>query len=475
MSSLSSNTQKKKVEKRGNKWCVVHCHGEDAGKIIKCFSTKPEADKMHRAIQANKKTSIERRRDRIAKRMFGKPFNQLTDAQKEKVHKAAGGKPNKPGQGNPAHKPWKKSDNMESKPRDARPPADWWDKCTSKARKFAKDADKFCGALWHNPAQFPGGTGMRSAFGKTFTFTTDKLEIKETDGKEYIIGYASTGDLDLVNDIVTGDCLHDMADQVKNRSIKIDVEHDSYDGDTHWTKEKAKTIIPAARIIDAAVDQKGLLIKAEINKDYKKFDADGNVVFDYTQLKENIQNGFLDAWSIAYIPLKTTTKTTDEGRVRLLQKLSLLNVAFTGNPANPEASFSAVMLKSLNYLNEEDNMTEEELKRLEDLEERIKALEDKEEDELDETEEDAETEEAEEAEDADEEEATEETESEEKEDEEEDEDKPSEVEEVKSRVEKLEKALKKPEYKGTQEGMKEELSKKALKDAPKKSPLDVIA
>ena len=43
-----------KIEKRGNQWCVVHCHGEEAGEVIKCFDTREEAEAMHRAIQANK-------------------------------------------------------------------------------------------------------------------------------------------------------------------------------------------------------------------------------------------------------------------------------------------------------------------------------------------------------------------------------------------------------------------------------------
>ena len=43
-----------KVEKIGDKWCVVHCHGPDAGKPIKCFDSKEEAEAMHRAIMANK-------------------------------------------------------------------------------------------------------------------------------------------------------------------------------------------------------------------------------------------------------------------------------------------------------------------------------------------------------------------------------------------------------------------------------------
>jgi hypothetical protein len=44
----------KKVVKRGNQWCVVHCHGPEAGQTIKCFDTKEQADAMHAAIQANK-------------------------------------------------------------------------------------------------------------------------------------------------------------------------------------------------------------------------------------------------------------------------------------------------------------------------------------------------------------------------------------------------------------------------------------
>jgi len=42
------------VEKRGNKYCTVHCHGADAGKVISCFDTKEEAMAQHRAIEASK-------------------------------------------------------------------------------------------------------------------------------------------------------------------------------------------------------------------------------------------------------------------------------------------------------------------------------------------------------------------------------------------------------------------------------------
>jgi len=79
----------KRVERRGNKWCVVHCTGPDAGKAIKCFPTKEEAMAMHRAIQVNKQ---------------------------------------------------------------GKPPKEEWDRCEDKARGIAsiKNPKAFCGNLWHN-------------------------------------------------------------------------------------------------------------------------------------------------------------------------------------------------------------------------------------------------------------------------------------------------------------------------------------
>ena len=42
------------VEKRGNKFCTIHCSGADKGKVIACFNTKEEAEAQHRAIMASK-------------------------------------------------------------------------------------------------------------------------------------------------------------------------------------------------------------------------------------------------------------------------------------------------------------------------------------------------------------------------------------------------------------------------------------
>lgn len=42
------------IEKRGNKFCTIHCSGKDKGKVIACFDTKEKAEIQHRAIEANK-------------------------------------------------------------------------------------------------------------------------------------------------------------------------------------------------------------------------------------------------------------------------------------------------------------------------------------------------------------------------------------------------------------------------------------
>jgi len=42
------------IKKINNKFCTIHCHGKDKGKIISCFPTKKEALAQHKAIIVNK-------------------------------------------------------------------------------------------------------------------------------------------------------------------------------------------------------------------------------------------------------------------------------------------------------------------------------------------------------------------------------------------------------------------------------------
>lgn len=192
----------------------------------------------------------------------------------------------------------------------------------------------------------------------SFIFTSDNLELKSENENFYVEGYISTSDLDQVNDIVTKNCLLDMAEQMRKRSIKFDVEHESFRGKSNLDVEVNKTIIPVAKTEDFVMDKKGIKVRAVLNKNCRRFD----------EVKGSIQDGFLDAFSIAYVPVKSITEERNGAKVRLLDKINLLNVAFTGNPVNTEARMTNVFAKSLEFLEDDihksDELNEQEVKQM---------------------------------------------------------------------------------------------------------------
>jgi hypothetical protein len=104
----------KTVQKRGDKWVVVHCHGKDKGKVIGTHDTYESALRQHRAIEANKD----------------------------------------------------KEENEMEKADDGRPPKEWWDNCIASAGKFADDPAKFCSWMYHH-GQESGFNPQREAIGKS--------------------------------------------------------------------------------------------------------------------------------------------------------------------------------------------------------------------------------------------------------------------------------------------------------------------
>lgn len=113
-----------KVVKRGDEWCVVHCHPDGSiGKTIKCFPTKGEADAMHGAIMASKSKSALLK---IAMAII------RGDAEK--------------------------------------PPKAWMETCMTKAKSFADEPGAFCNWLWNEgPEKLKrsmGGSTVQSHGGK---------------------------------------------------------------------------------------------------------------------------------------------------------------------------------------------------------------------------------------------------------------------------------------------------------------------
>lgn len=169
---------------------------------------------------------------------------------------------------------------------------------------------------------------------KAYFFYGSELKSLDDDSVE---GYIATGDQDLINDIITPNCMMDMLAQLKDRVVKVDVEHEAFKGKDSLEKELNKTIIPVAKITNAVLEAKGIKVKTDFNKHHSRVD----------EVKGSIKDKFLDAFSIAYVPVEVSYEQKGDEKIRKLEKVNLLNVAFTGNPINPEAGFSDVMIKSI--------------------------------------------------------------------------------------------------------------------------------
>mgnify|MGYP001132524756 CR=1 FL=1 len=120
-----------KVEKRGSQWCVIHCHGPDTGKPIKCFPTKEQAEAMHRAIQAHKaQSNVD-----MMVALSSMDIDILgLDSESYKLLFGDAEKPSK----------------------------QWMDNCTSKAQNFASDPGAFCGWVWYH-----GPETLKKSFGSS--------------------------------------------------------------------------------------------------------------------------------------------------------------------------------------------------------------------------------------------------------------------------------------------------------------------
>jgi len=172
-----------------------------------------------------------------------------------------------------------------------------------------------------------------------YTFRTEQFAFEMKGGKHYVTGYISNTERDIVDDIVTEKALKSMLKQINESTITLDYEHEAFRDDP--------TILPAGKIVEAKIDDRGLWVKAEINKNSPKFKS----------LWGSIKDGFLKAFSIAFKPIKVVEKTLVDGTVRLIEELQLLNVAITATPVNQSAvisnySMKSVMLKAINEVNE---------------------------------------------------------------------------------------------------------------------------
>ena len=191
----------------------------------------------------------------------------------------------------------------------------------------------------------------------SFTFTTPlNVNVVNLKGEEHLFveGDISTNDIDLVNDVMTKECQESMQKQMLERTFKLDLEHEAFRGESHEEKEIAKTKIPAGKLIDSTVKDLGqerysTRVKGEINRHNP----------NYASIKGNLTEGYLDAFSVAFLATDVTYDVKDGERVRMLNDVKLLNVALTGNPCNTKAQLSDIFMKSMDAVEEYKRMKAE--------------------------------------------------------------------------------------------------------------------
>jgi len=198
-------------------------------------------------------------------------------------------------------------------------------------KKYGAKKGKQVFRAWANKKGVGEKVDMKAYFVRTDTFDLKALD------SDIVEGYFTTGDADIYNDIVTPECMVGMLKQLNERPFTSDIEHQTFSEENETGDASKSSIIPEAKVVSAALDAKGIKVKTQLNKDHTK----------YTEIKNSLKNGFLNAFSFAYVPVKWATKSIEGVKHRLLQQVELLNLTFTGVPVNPKASFTNVALKAI--------------------------------------------------------------------------------------------------------------------------------
>ena len=163
--------------------------------------------------------------------------------------------------------------------------------------------------------------------------TSFNIETKA--GTTYISGYISTVDKDVVDDIITKAGQEAIYNQVDE--IKLDLEHESFTPEegAYGRMGTRDGLIPIGKAVDKRIDDVGVWVKFKLNKNVARFKS----------IIESIKEGFLDAFSVTFMNPKPEDFIMKSG-IRLLNNLTLLNVALTGTPINPNAKITSVVAKS---------------------------------------------------------------------------------------------------------------------------------
>jgi len=195
---------------------------------------------------------------------------------------------------------------------------------------------------------------------KSFRVAVDILKTEEkSSGEFYIEGYASTSDLDRQGEIITLDALKDTAKNLVEVNSTVFYGHE-YDLSN-----------AIGRIVDATVDDTGLLIKIYISSWAKelrtkvregiisKFSIGGRVIQDSEySWEEAVKRGFIK---------EDLPKLYD--KIRVIEKIELFEVSLVGVPANPQAQLISSISKALELMYKGGESVSKELEKKEEIKE----------------------------------------------------------------------------------------------------------
>jgi len=198
----------------------------------------------------------------------------------------------------------------------------------------------------------------------TYYAKFDNLEVITKGTKKCMVeGYISTTDKDLASEILSMSAQNDILDQVTDRLITFDAEHEVWFDKEGNENSKPTSNIPLGKIVEAKIKGNGVWVKAEINQDNPRF----NNIWD------SIKKGFLNAFSVSFYPVEAIKRKVGILTESIVNRLNLINVSLTGNPCNTSATFTPIMKSAVNgffkdsfdtYQNnkEDDNMSDKEIK-----------------------------------------------------------------------------------------------------------------
>jgi hypothetical protein len=194
---------------------------------------------------------------------------------------------------------------------------------------------------------------------KTLESSTRQVELKADNGKDYIEGYVATKKTDSGNDRFTADALRQMADELKSDIDSFDVYFPSFtqedlaqagknvanNGNIDHNNSPGGVfgdprIVPAFKMVDAEFDGYGVRVRGVLN-------TDGMLPEQSDAVKNAVQQGFLNALSVEWVPEKVDYVEEDGEEIRVIENASVRGAALTGRPMNESARLTDTSLKSV--------------------------------------------------------------------------------------------------------------------------------